>query len=40
MSSRVTSVPGVQLPDEVGPGWQACVNAPATMTSPLTMASL
>src|SRR6516225_5913253 len=40
MSSLVTSVPGAQFPEEAGPGWHACVNAPATTTSPLTTAML
>src|ERR1035437_826754 len=40
MSSRVTSVPAAQCPDEAGPGWHAWVNAPATTTSPLTTAVL
>ena len=40
MSSRVTSVPAAQCPDEDGPGWHASVKAPATTTSPFTTAVL
>ena len=40
MSSRVTVVPALQCPVEDGPGWHACVNAPATTTYPSTMAVL
>src|SRR5579875_631896 len=38
MSSRVTSVPDLQWPLDDGPGWHTSVKAPATTTSPFTIA--